>query len=57
MASFCGTLETTADMVMPVWELRLEAGYYIGYSTIVNAELAGLESALEVVRGIVKGTF
>ena len=43
-------------MVMPVWESVLEAGYYIGSSTIVNAELAGLESALKVVQAIAKGT-
>ena len=43
-------------MVMPAWEPVLEAGYYIGSSTIVNAELAGLESALEVAQAIAKGT-
>ena len=40
------------SLVMPVWEPLLTAGRFLGSSTIVNAELAAIELAMQAVQKI-----
>jgi ribonuclease HI len=55
---FCGTLDgpsVLSNLVTPCWELALTMGRYLGQSTIVNAELRGLEDASSFIESLVNG--
>jgi hypothetical protein len=53
--SFCGDFEGMAakeKLAMPAWELLWSAGSFLGKSTIVSAELAGIEEAVRMISAI-----
>ena len=50
MANFCGTREDVQNLTMPTWELILEAGLFLGKTTIVDAELKGVQNATAFIR-------
>jgi hypothetical protein len=54
-ADVCGTLRDvvkTNNIVRPIWHKILTAGTFLGSSTIVNAVLSAIESAIAAVTNI-----
>ena len=50
MTQYCGTLVETGALVMPRWEACGSGGQYLGNKTFVDAELAGLEMAVQATK-------
>ena len=54
----CGTLGGGCqELVMPKWEPLVTAGVYLANSTVVNAELSGIEAAVSFVQSLVSECF